>query len=303
MANWNEIMNEIKQQQSLGSSLDIVRRKYIEKLYKLTRRNIICYYSGFLSNSNHPDVAINDKDIIGFMATINKLDKNKGLDLIIHTPGGEVTATEAIGNYLRDVFGNNIRVIVPQLAMSGGTMLSCIGKEIIMGKHSNIGPVDPQFGGTPCYGIIQEFEKAKNDIIENPKTIPIWQLILSKYPPAFIEQCYKAIELSNELIEEWLKNGSMFEIDNRKTDKIKNIIKYLNNNEETKIHSRHINAKKAKEIGLKIIDLEGDNKLQEAVLSIHHCYMHTFGSSNTLKIIENHLGMATISIPIQNKES
>ena len=296
MANWNEIMNEIKQQQSLGSSLDIVRRKYIEKLYKLTERNVICYYSGFLSNSNHPDVAINDKDMTGFMTAINKLDKSKGLDLIMHTPGGEVTATEAIGNYLREVFGNDIRVIVPQLAMSGGTMLSCIGKEIIMGKHSNIGPVDPQIGGTPCYGIIQEFEKARKDIIENPKTIPIWQLILTKYPPAFIEQCYKAIELANELIREWLENGAMFDGDNKKAEKIENIIEYLNNNKETKIHSRHISAKKAKEIGLKVMDLEDNDALQDAVLSIHHCYMHTFSSSKAVKIIENHLGMATISI-------
>lgn len=54
MANWNEIMNEIKQQQSLGSSLDIVRRKYIKELNELTGRNVICYYSGFLSISNHP---------------------------------------------------------------------------------------------------------------------------------------------------------------------------------------------------------------------------------------------------------
>ena len=296
MANWNEIMNEIKQQQSLGSSLDIVRRKYIKNLYELTGRNVICYYSGFLSNSNHPDIAIDDKDMAGFMTAINKLDKSKGLDLIIHTPGGEVTATEAIGNYLREVFGKEIRVIVPQLAMSGGTMLSCIGKEIIMGKHSNIGPVDPQFGGTPCYGIIQEFEKARDEIIENPKTIPIWQLILTKYPPAFIEQCYKAIELSKELIKEWLENGAMFDGDEEKNNKIKNIIKYLNNNKETKIHSRHISAKKAKEIGLKIKKLEDDDRLQDAVLSIHHCYMHTFSSSKAVKIIENHLGMATISI-------
>ena len=73
-------------------------------------------------------------------------------------------------------------------------------------------------------------------------------------------------------------------------------IEYLNNNKETKIHSRHISAKKAKEIGLKITDLEDDDKLQDAVLSIHHCYMHTFSSSNAVKIIENHLEMATISI-------
>lgn len=296
MANWNEIMNEIKQQQSLGSPLDIVRRKYIKKLNELTGRNVICYYSGFLPNNNHADVAINDSDMTGFMTAINNLDKRKGLDLIIHSPGGEVTATEAIGNYLREIFGNDIRVIVPQLAMSGGTMLSCIGKEIIMGKHSNIGPVDPQIGGTPCYGIIQEFEKARDEIVKNPKTIPLWQLMISKYPPAFIEQCYKAIELSNELIKEWLENGAMFKNDEKKTEKIKNIIQYLNNNKETKIHSRHISARKAKEIGLKVTYLEDNDEFQDAVLSIHHCYMHTFSNSNTLKIIENHNGVATIVV-------
>ena len=295
MANWNEIMNEIKQQNQ-GSSLDIVRRKYIKKLNDITKRNVICYYSGFLSNNNHPDTGINDTDMTGFMTAINNLDKNKGLDLIIHSPGGEVTATEAIGNYLREVFGSDIRIIVPQLAMSGGTMLACIGKEIVMGKHSNIGPVDPQFGGTPCYGVIQEFEKARKEIIENPKTIPVWQPMITKYPPAFIEQCYKAIELSKELMKEWLENGTMFEDDAEKETKIKNIIKYLNNNEKTKIHSRHISAKRAKEIGLKIVDLEEDDDFQDAVLSIHHCYMHTFSNSKAVKIIENHNGVATIAI-------
>lgn len=294
MPNWNEILKEIKEHE-VGNPLDIVRRRYIANLNKLTGRNVICYYSGFLSNHNHPDVGINDTDVSGFMTAIHKLDHSKGLDLIMHTPGGEVTATEAIGNYLREVFNGDIRIIIPQLAMSGGTMLSCIGKEIIMGKHSNIGPVDPQFGGIPCYGVIQEFENAKNEIAKNPATIPLWQMIINKYHPTFIGQCYKAIELSKELIEEWLENGKMFENDENKKEKIKTIIKYLNNNAETKIHSRHISNIKAKEIGLKVTDLEEDDNFQDAVLSIHHCYMHTFSHSNAVKIIENHKGIATIA--------
>lgn len=294
MPNWNEILKEIKEHE-VGNPLDIVRRRYIANLNKLTGRNVICYYSGFLSNHNHPDVGINDTDVSGFMTAIHKLDHSKGLDLIMHTPGGEVTATEAIGNYLREVFNGDIRIIIPQLAMSGGTMLSCIGKEIIMGKHSNIGPVDPQFGGIPCYGVIQEFENAKNEIAKNPATIPLWQMIINKYHPTFIGQCYKAIELSKELTEEWLENGKMFENDENKKEKIKTIIKYLNNNAETKIHSRHISNIKAKEIGLKVTDLEEDDNFQDAVLSIHHCYMHTFSHSNAVKIIENHKGIATIA--------
>ena len=86
------------------------------------------------------------------------------------------------------------------------------------------------------------------------------------------------------------------EPEKEKEKKIENIITYLNNNEMTKIHSRHINTKKAKEIGLKVVDLEEDDNFQDAVLSIHHCYMHTFSNSKAVKIIENHNGIATIAI-------
>ena len=295
MADWTDILKEI-QAEKIINPLDTVRKKYIKELYDMTGRNVICYYSGFLDIYTNPDVSINDNDMSAFMTAIHGMDKSKGLDLILHTPGGEVTATEAIGNYLRKVFGNNIRAIVPQIAMSGGTMLSCVSKEILMGKHSSIGPIDPQIGGVPAYGVIQEFENAKEEITKNPDSIALWQTIIAKYHPTFIGQCYKAIELSNELTEKWLLEGDMFRKTVNKKQRVAEILEFLNNNEYTKIHSRHIDNEKAKEIGLKIVNLEKNDKLQDAVLSIHHCYMHTFSNSNAVKIIESNTGAATVRI-------
>lgn len=299
MANWSGILKEITEEK-ISNPLDTVRKKYIKQLYDLTGRNVICYYSGFLDIHTNPDVSINDNDISGFMTAIHTMDKSKGLDLILHTPGGEVTATEAIGNYLRKVFGNDIRVIIPQIAMSGGTMLACISKEIVMGKHSSIGPIDPQIGGVPAYGVIQEFENAKSDILTNPASIPLWQLIISKYHPTFIGQCYKAIDLSAELIKQWLSDGDMFKDEVNKEQKVDSILNFLNNNEYTKIHSRHIDNEKAKSISLKIKDLEDDAELQDAVLSIHHCYMHTFANSPAVKIIESSTGATIVRIGKNN---
>ena len=293
MADWNKILKEIHEEE-FQSPFDTVRKKYIKSLAKETQRNVICYYSGFLNSTDHPDVNINDRDLNGFMTVIHGLDKSKGLDLIIHTPGGEVSATEAIGNYLKKTFGNNIRIFVPQISMSSGTMLCLLAKEIYMGKHSSIGPIDPQFGGVPCYGVIQEFENAKNDIVENPDLIPFWQPIIEKYPPTFIGQCYKAIELSEEVVKKWLEEGDMFDGDEQKNRKINTVMRFLNNNEHTKMHSRHIGIDKAKEIGLKVIPLENDNKLQDAILSVHHCFMHTFQNTSAVKIIENQLGVSFI---------
>ena len=73
---------------------------------------------------------VNDLDKNGLMATIYPpVDKTRGLDLILHTPTGVTAATESLVDYLRQMFGNDIRAIVPQLALSAGTMiaLSCKG--------------------------------------------------------------------------------------------------------------------------------------------------------------------------------
>lgn len=293
MAGLNEILNEINQV-NFETHFDTVRRKYISEFAKKTGRNVICYYSAFLSKNDNPDVSIRDKDINGFMTAIHGLDKKKGLDLILHSPGGDVAATEALGNYLISFFGKDIRVFVPQLSMSGGTMLACIGKEIYMGKHSSIGPIDPQFGGLPAYGIIQEYEEAKREVTKNPQSIEFYRTILSKYPPTLVGQCYKATELSTDVLTGWLNAGDMFAESKEKDELIKNIVSRLNNNTDTKMHARHISAEKAKEIGLNVVSLEKDNQIQDLVLSIHHSYMATLENTNAVKIIENQNRVASI---------
>ena len=136
MPNWNEILNEIE---ATGSTHDVVRRRYLSALHKLTKRNAIVYYSGWLQKPNLPGVEINDADKNGFMSVIYQLDRRKGLDLVLHTPGGDTAATESLVDYLHSMF-TDIRAIVPQLALSAGTMVACASREIIMGKHSSLGP-------------------------------------------------------------------------------------------------------------------------------------------------------------------
>ena len=77
--------------------------------------------------------------------------------------------------------------------MSAGTMIALSCKEIVMGKQSNIGPIDPQFGGMSCAGVIEEFDNALNSIKANPASVPLWQVIISKYHPTFLGDCQKAI--------------------------------------------------------------------------------------------------------------
>lgn len=293
MGNWNDVILEIKKEFSDHpdkNPVDTVRRKYLKKVSEISGRNTIAYYSGWLQKPTSADTAINDKDKSGFMLTISNLDRKKGLDLILHTPGGDVAATESLVDYLYSMFGKDIRVIVPQISMSAGTMIAFSAKEIVMGKHSNLGPIDPQMGGLACQAILDEFEQAKEDIRINPQSAALWQVIISKYHPTLLLSCKQAIDWSKKMVSEWLFNN-MCEGDQAKVDTI--IDKFANHSIQ-KSHSRHISKSDCEKDGLKIVSLEENQDFQDAVLTTHHAFMHTFSSTNSIKIVENHNGVAYV---------
>lgn len=290
MPNWHEIGEELKQ---AGSTFDVIRRRYLKDLSVKTGRNVILYYSGWLQKNNIDGLQVNDADKNGLMTVIHKLDRTKGLDLILHTPGGETAATESIVDYLHSMFGNNIRAIVPQLAMSAGTMIACSCKEIIMGLQSSLGPIDPQFGGIPAHAIVEEFKRAYSEIKADPVKAAVWQPIVAKYNPTLVGECEKAIDWSEKMVENWL-NRNMLSAEPDKKKLIDNIIKELGDHAVNKSHARHLSMKKCKDMGLKIIEMESDHELQDLILSIHHICIHTLGATNAFKIIENQDGIAFI---------
>ncbi len=294
MPTWNEILKEIGAQPNV---FDLVRRKYIGELAQKTGRNLIVYYSGWLQKGFLGQQGVRfdivDSDKMGFMSTIKGLDRSKGLDLMLHTPGGSIGATESIVHYLKTMFGNDIRAIVPQIAMSAGTMIACSCKEIVMGKHSNLGPIDPQISGIPTHGIIEEFDRAKREIANDPKTIPVWQTILSRYSPTLIGECEKAIRWSETMVKSWLKEN-MFIDDPEKDTKVEAIITELASHALTLSHDRHLSIDILKKLGLKIISLEDDSDFQDKVLSVHHSCIISLTQTTAYKLIENHDGKAYI---------
>jgi ClpP class serine protease len=93
MPSWHDLLREINER---GGAHDVVRREYLQKLHDYTGRNVIIYYSAWLQKPNLGGTQLNDADKNGFMSVIHGLDRSKGLDLILHTPGGETPATEKV---------------------------------------------------------------------------------------------------------------------------------------------------------------------------------------------------------------
>ncbi len=298
MPNWNDILKEIQitqaqlHSQSQGA-VDIVRRDYLKKLHEKTNRNIIAYYSAFLSKPNVAQSDINDEDKNGFMMAVHQLDRAKGLDLILHTEGGSIAATQSIVNYLHKMFKNDVRAIVPQIAMSAGTMIACSCKRILMTEHSNLGPIDPHLRGVPAYGVLEEFKRAYKECKKDPDKIPLWVSIIGQYRPTFLGQCEKAIEWSNKFVQDQLEE-IMFAGEPDAKKKAKAIAKSLSDPQLNKTHGRHLHMEECEDIGLCVDRIEDDNDLQDLILTVHHCFMHSLMNTDAYKMIENHNGVAFV---------
>ena len=303
MANWNVVLREIQAYVEANANdpdkarhaFDVVRRQHLKALSDHTNRNTIAYYSGFLSKPNIGGLDINDEDKNGFMLAVHEMDRKKGLDLILHTPGGGIWETQSIVDYLHKMFRNDIRAIVPQIAMSAGTMIACACKSIVMGKHSNLGPIDPQLRGVPAYGVIQEFRRAYKEVKKDPAMEFNWQQIIRQYRPTFLSQCENSITGSNSFVREQLA-AVMFAGQPDGKDKARRTVRQLASYSGNKAHSRHIHANECEAMGLKIEHLEkkGEEKFQDLVLTVHHCFMHTLTNTGAYKIIENQEGIAFV---------
>ena len=298
MPNWNDVLREItdykaEHSRQAQAAVDAVRRKYLDLLFQHSGRNTIAYYSGFLSKPNLDGIEITDEDKNGFMMAVHGLDRSRGLDLIIHTPGGGIAATQSLVDYLRRMFGKNIRAVIPQIAMSAGTMMACACREILLTRHANIGPIDPQLRGVPAHGVIQEFRRAAREIKKDSTKLGVWQPILSKYQPTFLSQCENAIKWSESFVAAELK-AVMFEGDSDAAIKAKKIVKALSSYQTNKAHSRHLHYDEAQRMGLRVSLVESNQEFQDLLLTVHHCYMHSLMNTSAFKMIENHRGAAFV---------
>ena len=295
MASWSELLSEANRLANPVEYLDARRQEFLTKVSEKTGRNVITYYSAWLTKPGLANLDIVDGDKNAFMQAIYQMDKTKGLDLILHTPGGDIAAAESIVDYLHLVFGDNIRAIIPQMAMSAGTMIALSCPTIIMGKESSLGPVDPQYHGLSCQEAVDEFEQAVAEVTANPASLGLWQLRISKYTPTYLVSCKNALDWSKSYTKNWLARNYKLD-DASATEMSKPFVEHS----ETKSHSRHISLEQCKKIGLNIVDLEKDSDLQNLILSLHHSYMIFFDKSIAFKAVENQLGARYLRVQNNN---
>ncbi len=275
---------------------DSVRRRYLRQLHELTGRPTIIYYSDFLRG---PGPGIDLSDMQGMMECCMGLGAGP-LDLILHSPGGSAEATASVVRYLRSKF-YDVRVFVPLAAMSAATMWALAGNRVVLGKHSQLGPIDPQLvtpqGLVPARAIIDQFERASEECSKDPTRLGAWMPILQQYGPALLELCANAEALARRLVEDWLRRY-MFSGRAEAEELAAKAAGFFADYALHRSHSLGIDRDQARGVGILVEDLERDPRLQDGVLSVHDAALHTL-SGPCVKLIENHEGRGVYELAQQ----
>ncbi len=311
MSTWNQLLQEFFAQPETDRAAWIDQH-YTQALADLSalraNRNVIVMASAFLSKPDAPpsSLSISPEDINGLMAVVYGMDCDKGLTIVLHTPGGQTNATETIVAYLWSKF-SNIEVIVPAFAMSAGTMIALASNKIIMGRQSQLGPIDPQMGVGGNYisarAIVEQFNRARLDIVGDPANgivgdmamAHVWAPVLATIGPALMQEAQNALDYSERMVAQWLSQRMVgeYEPDEIKaTEKAQTIAQHFNDASVHLSHGRRIDRDEARGVGVLVDDLEDDQKLQEAVLTLYHLMTITFEQGPSAKMISGSSGAA-----------
>ncbi len=272
----------------------------MRQLSRATGRAAILYATAWFESRRMPpaELQVELPDVQGLMEAVSNI-RERNLDILIHSPGGSAEAAESLVEYLRERF-DHIRVFVPVAAMSAATMIALSADELVMGQHSQLGPIDPQFlistpegmRSAPAKAILNQFELAKREC-RKPENISAWMPILRTYAPGLLTQCEDSQRLASGMVAGWLERYMLSREANAK-EKSKKIADWFADYESFNSHGRRVGRDQVRSIGVKVVNLEDDPQLQDAALSVHHAAIHTFAGTSAQKIIENHHGRAWV---------
>jgi len=303
MTSWQDIQQEIqkgKSQEKPNGDFDGVRRSKYDLVKRITGRPLLIYATAFLNPvkiqfaSHFMTIDLSDKD--GFYEITRNIDSDE-VDIFLHSPGGTAEATESIVEMLRSKF-KVIRFIITGAAKSAATMLALSGNSIMMDRSAEMGPIDPQVRVrerfSPAGSVIEQFDRAGEELKDDPSRLPVWIPILQEFAPALLVECENYINLSKTLVIKWLSQY-MFQNKSDAKSRAKKIANFLTDEKQNLSHARRIDARKLKEKGVIIEFLEeqqGD--LQDTIRQLHFSIMATLDGTGAVKIFENSEGAVLI---------
>lgn len=108
------------------------------------------------------------------------LGKKENILMVIVSDGGKIEPAYLISKTCKRLSKNKFVVSVPRKAKSAATLISLGANEIHMGLLSELGPIDPQFGGFPALGLANALEKIASLSTKFPAASEMFAKYLTK---------------------------------------------------------------------------------------------------------------------------
>jgi ATP-dependent protease ClpP protease subunit len=242
-----------------------LRQLLIADIEKITQRELLVYFS----DCDRTPAQIDQVDDV-FLSELLSARKTDKVDLLLETNGGFTDATEKFCSVLKNA-GIDLRVIVPRRAKSNGTVIAFCGNEILMGRESELGPIDPSVQGVPADFVIKANQQLNN--------------------PLLVLAAITAVEQTRKLAKQLLQEGML----NSKSElEIDEILNKLATRDTYHSHGSIIDWREAKSLGLTINNLDSDSELWRKIWLLRTMYSYDCHQMRYSKIFES----TNISSPV-----
>jgi len=228
--------------------------------------------------------------------------KRRRLAMVLQTPGGYIETAERIANTLRNHY-SWVAFLIPDMAMSAGTVLVMSGDEIWMTYFSILGPIDPQVerhdgrGLVPALGYLEKYEEMVDKSRKNTLTAAEGAYFVKNFDAAELFSYAQAKKQSIELLKKWLVQYKFKNWKRTKTrgipvtpkmrrDRAEDIGMKLSDTKKWYSHSRGIPMEVLKrDLKLDIKDIEKDPKVRDTLENYWELlinYLETIGARGGL---------------------
>lgn len=260
-----------------GSALRYHRQSLIKEIEAATGgRTLLCYVCG-------NETEIKRDDVAGFVDLLHNVPAGAHIDLVVHTAGGDIDATQKLMRLIEEKIGKDgtIRVIVPDYAKSAGTLMALGAHSVLMSSTSELGAIDPQFvlgdvlGNQVQHSVLQylvAFGQARDELRRTP-TDPVARMMFDKFDPAIIHKLRIIEQHARKVAENLLKRRGMPDTA---------IASAFLDIQRWKSHAQEITALDAIGIGLNVEVIDQEDALWDKIWQLHCLQRLEVGDKQTL---------------------
>lgn len=234
------------------------RQALIKEIESRTGTSLICYVSP-------SPLQIERSDSIGIVDLLHNVTPGTAIDLLLHSPGGDIDAAEKLITIVRKRAGTSrVRVVVPDYAKSAATLIALGADEIVMSDSSELGAIDPQISvtdptgrtaGLSAQSYLDAFRLHASRLKKDPNDAAA-MLMLSKVEPSFVRQLERRIKRSRSIAENLLQQAMV-----KDRAEAARIARDLGNTNRWHSHGQMISQEAATGLGLSVTYLVPDDPL------------------------------------------